>query len=96
MMLLNINYGFFLERDYIADSFFEASQMNALLHESGLEKGMKEMLKRMGITHILYSTRDWGIEYPSYLQEFLKDHAAPVCVTQDEQLTLYRILFRSF
>jgi hypothetical protein len=35
LLMLNSNHGFFLDRDYIADSFFEASQLNAAISAAG-------------------------------------------------------------
>ena len=72
LMLLNTNQGFFIERDYIADSFFEASQLNALvLQGDGGAPGISRRLRSMGITHVLLAARDWGIPYPGALSDFL-------------------------
>jgi hypothetical protein len=73
IMLLNTNHGFFLEREYIADSFFEASQMNALLLEARSATEMRQLMNRLGITHVYVASRDWGIPYPQALWEFLGD-----------------------
>ena len=74
LMLLDINHGFFLDREYIADSFFEASQMNMLMLEGGGNASeLSRRLRARGITHVLLSTDDWEIPYPPALGEFLSD-----------------------
>jgi hypothetical protein len=74
LMLLNTNQGFFVDREYIADSFFEASQMNALILEgSGDPSAVSRRLRERGITHVLLSTDDWEIPYPPALWDFLRD-----------------------
>jgi len=74
LMLLNTNQGFFVDRDYVADSFFEASQMNALILEgSGNASELSRRLRARGITHVLLSTDDWDIPYPPALGEFLSN-----------------------
>ena len=74
LMLLNTNQGFFVDREYVADSFFEASQMNALILEgSGNASELSKRLRARGITHVLLSTDNWDIPYPPALTEFLGD-----------------------
>jgi len=74
LMLLNTNQGFFVDREYVADSFFEASQMNALILEgSGNASELSRRLRARGITHVLLSTDNWEIPYPPALGEFLGD-----------------------
>jgi hypothetical protein len=74
LMLLNTNQGFFVDREYIADSFFEASQMNALILEGGADPpDVSRRLRERGITHVLLSTDDWDIPYPRALWDFLGD-----------------------
>jgi 4-amino-4-deoxy-L-arabinose transferase-like glycosyltransferase len=74
LMLLNTNQGFFVDREYVADSFFEASQMNALMLDgSGNAPELSRRLRARGITHVLLSTDEWEIPYPPALREFLND-----------------------
>jgi len=76
LMLLNTNQGFFVDREFISDSFFEASQINALLLEgTDGALGISRRLHAQGVTHILLEQRDWGIPYPSALREFLGNSA---------------------
>ncbi len=91
LMFLNINFGFWCEREYLADSAFEASQMNELIRSAGSESGLESLLARLGITHILYAKYDWKIAYPRYLFDFLKREATIAAQTEDGILTLYQI-----
>jgi hypothetical protein len=91
LMFLNINFGFWCEREYLADSAFEASQMNELIRSAGSESGLASLLARLGITHILYARYDWKIPYPKYLLDFLKRETAVAAQTEDGILTLHEI-----
>jgi hypothetical protein len=73
IMLLNTNHGFFLDREYIADSFFEASQMNAVLSKARSADDLSAILRRLGVTHLYVSQAGWGISYPRLLWRFLRD-----------------------
>ena len=91
LMFLNINFGFWCEREYLADSAFEASQMNELIRSAGSEIGPRGSARRLGITHILYAKYDWEIPYPEYLFDFLRRETAIAAQTEDGILTLYAI-----
>jgi hypothetical protein len=91
LLFLNINFGFWCEREYLADSAFEASQMNELIRSAGSESELAGLLARMGITHILYASHDWKIPYPGYLRDFLEREAAVAAQTEDGILTLYAL-----
>jgi len=91
LMFLNINFGFWCEREYLADSAFEASQMNELIRSAGSEPGLASLLERLGVTHILYARYDWKIRYPKYLFDFLRRQTVIAAQTEDEILTLYQI-----
>lgn len=73
LMLLNTNQGFFLDHPYIADSFFEASQMNSLFLEDPTVAGIADVFRRLDVTHVLFCTRNWRIPYPPALWELLGD-----------------------
>jgi len=73
IMMLNTNHGFFCRRDFIADSFFEASQIAELLRRAESGPGIATTLRGMGITHLLIENRDRGIDYPESLADFLND-----------------------
>jgi hypothetical protein len=76
LMMLNTNRGFFVDREYIGDSFFEASQINALILEGSSDAaGVSGRLRERRITHVLLSTDDWDIPYPPALWVFLGDRS---------------------
>jgi Dolichyl-phosphate-mannose-protein mannosyltransferase len=73
LLLLNTNQGFFIRRDYVSDSFFEASQLNDLLWRDPSADGIRRTLASLGATHVLWFAKDWGIPYPSALLALLQD-----------------------
>jgi hypothetical protein len=73
LLLLNTNQGFFLERDYLADSFFEASQIADWLRGQDTAPGVHALLTARGITHVLRADVAWGIEWPAGLTALLGD-----------------------
>jgi len=93
IMLLNTNHGFFLDREYIADSFFEASQMNFLLSPAKSEEEMAEILAKLRVTHMYVSQTDWGIPYSDVLSQFLNDrrHTEVIYRCPGETCTLYEL-----
>jgi hypothetical protein len=74
LLFININRGFFCRREYIADSFFEASQTGALLRDLSQRGGVGSGLRDLGITHVLIDGETRGIDYP---QEFVALLASP-------------------
>ena len=75
LLFLNTNQGFFCEREYLADSFFEASQIADWLAPASTVAELRELLTEERITHLLIEQRDWGIPYPAALFEMLRDPA---------------------
>ncbi len=73
VLCLNTNQGFFLDRDYLADSFFEASQIADWLRPADSRARIMACLAERGITHVLVEHKDWGIAYPPALIEVLSD-----------------------
>jgi hypothetical protein len=88
VMMLNVNKGYFLRRAYYADSFFEASQVAATFHDTESVAEVAEILRELGVTHLLFQRRDWGIRYPQPLLDFLA--TAPV-VRDDGAFTLHAV-----
>jgi hypothetical protein len=82
LLFLNTNQGFFCRRDYLADSFFEASQVVELVRRLENEGAVRQALVDKGITHVLIDAQNRGIPYPRPFLEFL---SSPRHVT-----TLYR------
>jgi hypothetical protein len=72
IMLLNINRTFFLQRQSICDSFFEASQMNMLISQAPNEQGLVPILKRWGVTHVYVTKNKHKIPYPPWLERFFQ------------------------
>jgi 4-amino-4-deoxy-L-arabinose transferase-like glycosyltransferase len=90
------NRGYYLERPYLADSFFEASQIASLAAQSGNPATFVQSLKRDGITHILYNhglgqffERLYPPEYGVFLRDLVSNHLEPMYSERD--VTLYRI-----
>src|SRR5439155_637332 len=90
LMLLNTNYGFFLDREYVADSFFEASQLAELLREAEHREGLSALFQRMGITHVLTSNDPWAV-YPRAVFDFLADRRYARRLYVDDVFELYEL-----
>ena len=73
VLMLNTNHGYFCRRAFIADSFFEASQIAALLNQADSKGEIAGLLQGLGITHLLIENRARGIPYPDALPPFLND-----------------------
>lgn len=72
LLLLNTNHGFFLERPYLADSFFEASQIVDLFAPAQNAEAALGRLRRRGVSHVLLQIRDGGMAYPPALVDLLQ------------------------
>jgi hypothetical protein len=88
---LNTNYGFYSERDYIADSFFEASQIADWLGSCASAGDVQARLRGKRITHILYSTREGQLSYPPALWRFLDDSSMVELLAKGEGLDLFAL-----
>jgi hypothetical protein len=74
LLLLDTNQTFFLEREALADSFFEASQLADWLRGAQSEDEIAARLAARGISHVLRDRRrDWGIDWPPALLALLGD-----------------------
>ena len=71
LLMINTNHGFFCHREYVADSFFEASQTRQLVKGCATKLEVSELLRAQGLTHILIENRDLGVPYPTAFREFL-------------------------
>ena len=78
VLMINHNRGFRLARDFIADSFFEASQIEATFAWQPNENAVADTLAALGITHILLASHDYGLRFAPAFGAFLND---PHCVT---------------
>ena len=79
VLFLSTNQGYFSPREYLADSFFEASQITAWLADAPLET-MGDRLAERDITHVLVDRQPRGAEYPQALWRHLTNprHASPL------------------
>ena len=76
LLMLNTNQRYFCERDALADSFFEASQIAAWLAPAGHDPAtLRRLLAERGVTHLLLDQRPLGVVYPPALESFLRDPA---------------------
>jgi hypothetical protein len=75
LLFVNVNRGFFSRREFIADSFFEASQIAAMLHQAGDRESIRAKLHDLGITHLLVERQQGGPAYPPGFVELLADPA---------------------
>ena len=91
ILFLNNNQTFYCQRDWMADCFFEASQMNNLLKQTSDEAGLMKLLKSLKVTHILIRNVDWGIPYPQHLKSFLKNRRHCTTVYEWELFSLIRV-----
>jgi hypothetical protein len=92
VLMLNINHGFFLDRDYIADSFFEASQLNAAVNAAGDRDGLARLFERLGVTHVFADRTPW-VKFPPMLWEYLRDpaNATVLYTSPDGPFTVYEL-----
>ena len=93
LLLLNTNQGFFLERDYLSDSFFEASQIADWLRDAATPQAVIARLRERRITHVLLENRDWDIDWPQALLALLADRdlAAPRYRSSDGRFDLFEL-----
>jgi len=94
IMFLNTNHGFFCHREYIADSFFEVSQLADWLGRAETAADLEAMLASIGITHVLWHAEDYHIAFPAVLDEFLVDPARtePIFCSEDGKDVLYAVV----
>ncbi len=85
LLLLGTNHGFYVRRPFVADSFFEASQIIDRFRHLPDRAGAREELGRMGITHVLIDSRASQMPYPPSLSDALNDPAfsQPIHRSQD-------------
>jgi len=90
------NNGYYLERPYWADSFFEASQVARLAARAGTPAAFADFLLDSGFTHVIYNhglgrffERVYGPEYAGFLRAFVSHRLEPMYSERD--VTLYRL-----
>lgn len=94
LLFVNTNRGFFSPREYLADSFFQASQIADWLRPVQSVAELRALLDARGVTHVLFEKRDWGIRYPRALRELLtrREQTRRVAVSADRRTELYELL----
>ena len=92
VLMLNINHGFFLDRDYIADSFFEASQLNELITAAHDREGLARLFERLGVTHVMVDQAPW-VRFPPQLWSYVRDsgHARILYRSPHSPLRVYEL-----
>lgn len=90
------NRGYYLERPYLADSFFEASQIARLAARAGSPAAFAESLRSRGVSHVIYNhglgqyfQTLYPREYGVFLRRFVEDHLEPL--HSEREVTLYRL-----
>ncbi len=94
LLLLNTNQRFFCQREVLADSFFEASQITAWLAPAPDADAVSELLTGRGVTHILAEHRFRGTNYPETLLELLRDprFAKPIYGSEDGRFSIFELV----
>ncbi len=90
------NEGYYLERPYLADSFFEASQIAELAAAAGTPEAFAARMHSAGVSHVVYNhelgryfDRFYGPEYAAFLAEFVANHLELLYSERD--VALYRL-----
>ena len=94
LLLLDTNQTFYLEREALADSFFEASQIADWLRVAAGADEISARLRARGVTHVLRDRRrDWGIAWPPALLALLEDgsRAAPRYRSPDGRVEVWEL-----
>lgn len=93
VLMFNHNQGFYMSRPYLADSFFEASQIEAMLSPQTTEKEVLTTLYEHGITHFLVANRDMGLRFSESLVSLLAnpEQVRLLHRSDDERFLLYQI-----
>lgn len=91
LVMVNVNRGFFCHREFVADSFFEASQISALLFALDAQGGLVDGLERMGITHVLVESQEHGPLFPESFVELLQERRRWVYRSRDDRFTVVAV-----
>lgn len=95
LLFLATNQGFFCHREYLADSFFEASQVAHWLAPAGEDpRALHRMLVERRITHLLLDQRPLPIPFPPALGTMLRspDHARPIYQSPGGRYVLFELI----
>ena len=92
VLLLNTNHGFFLDRDFVSDSSFEASQLNEAITAARDREGITRLFERLGVTHVVIHEEPW-VPFPPILWSYIRDSddSRLLYRTPDSSLTVYEL-----
>ena len=95
LLFLGTNQGYFSEREFLADSFFEASQIVDWLRPATNPEEVQVLLRSRGITHLLLDRRPLGVPYPLPLLQVLQDpsRARVLFTTEDGRYAVFALDF---
>jgi hypothetical protein len=82
ILMLQSNEGFYCRREFIADTFFEASQISAWLDAPAAEEILKRLRERE-VSHLLWARRLEPIAYPRGLLDLIIDPLRVEVVFED-------------
>ncbi len=93
LLLLNTNQGFHCRREYLADSFFEASQIAEWLAPAADVAEVRGLLQERGISHVLLDNRPRATVYPAALEQLLRDpdEAIPVYLWKGNRYSVFEL-----
>ncbi|MCG8462937.1 MAG: hypothetical protein MI919_42170, partial [Holophagales bacterium] len=91
LLMLHTNQGFYANREYLADSFFEASQIAQWLDAPSTAE-VRRRLELRGVTHLLIDRRPRGARYPEALLQLLREPGHLKLVHQDATHVLLELL----
>ncbi|MCP3958616.1 MAG: hypothetical protein GY719_12255 [bacterium] len=93
LLLLNTNQAFFFDREILADSFFEASQIAEWLRPAASVAQLRKLLDGRGVSHLLIEHRPLPIGYPPVLGELLRDpdHVEQIHLSEDRRFSVFAL-----
>lgn len=91
VLMLNWNQGYFCPRPFLADSFYEASQISDWL-EGATTAELPARLAERGVSHVLFHPQ-WRVRYPPAVMELLgdRDRLRPVWAAPDQSFILFEL-----
>jgi hypothetical protein len=91
LLCLHTNRGFYLDREYLADSFFDASQITDWLHSATSVTELRKRLAQRDITHVLIFPFKFGDPYHTTLLRLLQDQNQLQLVFRDDRFAVYAL-----
>ena len=92
VLFVSVNRGFFSRSEVIADSFFEASQVNELLMVGRTSEEIVAALHARGITHVLRWYHNREIPYPREFRRLFRDPQVMRLVFEVDRFELFELL----